>query len=412
MPEATSAEAGLWTLSARAEVDARQSAELNRDSELNAYVRNVACKVAATYCDEMRIYVMDRPFFNASMAPNGYMEVWSGLLLRARNEAELAFVLGHEIGHYAHSHSWRSFLDQKARADGAMIASLLISAAGVVAMANAGSAASVQNISNATQGLVSAVYLGSVAGMFTFSRENEHAADAYGHSAVVSAGYHASAPGDIWKRLRQETAASDFKRIRESDTRTSIFDSHPLVVERIDMLEKLSSGAPKDGVTEEQRYRAIVRPHLASWLKDELRRRDFGQTLFLLDEIDNGEDLGVINFFRGECHRLRRADGYQAAAEAAYRSAIAHPDVPAAAYRELADLAEKKGSKSEMADLLISYLERDPAARDAAFVKMRITQVRPLPAPPETSSPVQPAPAIAPAEEPAAVPNLPAEAQP
>ena len=44
------------------------------------------------------------------MAPNGVMMVWTGSLLRMRNEAQLALVLGHEFGHYRERHTlqqWR-----------------------------------------------------------------------------------------------------------------------------------------------------------------------------------------------------------------------------------------------------------------------------------------------------------------
>jgi predicted Zn-dependent protease len=95
-PLPSSVEAGLWSTSDRAERDARAAAELNADSRLNGYVRDVMCSVAPEYCNEVRIYVMDRQLFNAQVAPNGYVEVWSGLLLRAESDAELAFVLGHE----------------------------------------------------------------------------------------------------------------------------------------------------------------------------------------------------------------------------------------------------------------------------------------------------------------------------
>lgn len=97
-PNPATDEGGLWEVSAKAERGAQQSADINKDPALNAYVRSVTCKVAAPYCDDIRIYVMDREVFNAQMAPNGYSEVWTGLLLRATNEAELAFVLGHEAG--------------------------------------------------------------------------------------------------------------------------------------------------------------------------------------------------------------------------------------------------------------------------------------------------------------------------
>lgn len=414
-PSSTSPEAGLWTISDKAEIDARQSAEINRDPALNAYVKSVACRAAENYCGAMRIYLMDRPFVNASMAPNGYMEVWSGLLLRAKNEDELAFVLGHEIGHFAYSHSWQAFQDQKARADGAMVASFLISAVGVVAAVNAGTAAGVQNISNATQGLVNAVYLGAVAGMFGFSRANETEADAYGFKAIAtSSDYDPAAAAAIWRRLKLETAASDFKRVRESDTRASIFDSHPLVSERIDALDRLASGAPSHTSVSQQRYREAIRPHISAWLRDDLRRRDFGQSLFVIDQLAaNGEDLGVLNYYRGEAIRLRRSADYQAESEAAYREAISHADAPALAYRELADLAEKRGEKNEMADLLIAYLLRAPNAKDAAFAKMRIEQIKPFPVQetPPVPAHVEPDPAPILSDMPAAASPEPAPAE-
>ena len=51
------------------------------------------------------------------MAPNGMMVVWTGLLLRAQNEAQLAAVIGHEAGHYIKRHSLKTWLDAKARTD-------------------------------------------------------------------------------------------------------------------------------------------------------------------------------------------------------------------------------------------------------------------------------------------------------
>jgi predicted Zn-dependent protease len=68
-----------------------------RDPALNAYVRSVLCKVTDDYCRDVRVYIVDVPYFNASMAPNGAMMVWTGTLLRVRNEAQLALVLGPRV---------------------------------------------------------------------------------------------------------------------------------------------------------------------------------------------------------------------------------------------------------------------------------------------------------------------------
>ena len=56
------------------------------------------------------------PQFNAMMAPNGMMLVWSGLLLRVENEAQLAAILGHELGHYLERHSVEQLRAAKDRA--------------------------------------------------------------------------------------------------------------------------------------------------------------------------------------------------------------------------------------------------------------------------------------------------------
>ena len=71
-----------------------------RDPVLNAYVRKVLCRtIGDAHCAPIRLYIIRTSQFNASMAPNGMMQVWTGLLLRMDNEAQLATVLGHEMGH-------------------------------------------------------------------------------------------------------------------------------------------------------------------------------------------------------------------------------------------------------------------------------------------------------------------------
>ena len=71
-----------------------------KDKELNDYVKKVFCKLQPDYCQKIRIYITRIPAFNATMAGNGLMEIWSGALLHLENEAQLAAVIGHEFGHY------------------------------------------------------------------------------------------------------------------------------------------------------------------------------------------------------------------------------------------------------------------------------------------------------------------------
>lgn len=369
-PDPTSVEGGLWGLFDKAEQQAKAKAELNADSALNAYVRAVGCKVAEEHCADLRIYVMDRPFFNASMAPNGYSEVWSGLLLRVEDEAQLAFVLGHEFSHFAENHSIEAHQAQKSRANAALALSVGIAVLGAAAAYSAGTPQDAQTIIDATGNLIDVVYLGMIASYFAFSREHESEADRLGLGRISEIGYSAEAGAGIWRAMQAEAAVSDFPRVRKSEGKASIFNSHPLSAARVSALSAQAQTLPKGGESGRARHRAAIRPHLARWLRDDLRRRDFGQTLHLLDRLArDGEDLGVINFYRGEGYRLRRGDGDLARAREAYLAAVAHADAPPAAWRELGDIRRRDKDAAGARAAYEGYLAKAPQAEDAWLVK-------------------------------------------
>ena len=100
----------------RAERQLRRSPFLVRDKALHDYIESIACRLGKDHCPDIRVYIVRTPLFNASMAPNGMLQVWTGLLLRMDNEAQLAAVLGHEIGHYVERHSVERLRDTKTSA--------------------------------------------------------------------------------------------------------------------------------------------------------------------------------------------------------------------------------------------------------------------------------------------------------
>jgi predicted Zn-dependent protease len=352
-PDITTDEGGLWAQSDKAEMEARTKAELNRDPDLTPYVRGVACKVAAEYCDDIRVYVMDRPYFNASMAPNGYMEVWSGLMLRARSESELAFVLGHEVSHFAHGHSLAAWRTMKSRSNVGMV--LMLAGGGIVG---------------------SLLYLGVMSSVFAFSREQETEADRLSFERTVKAGYDPAAAAALWRSLREETAASDFPKTRTADTRASIFNTHPVTPDRIAALDTLAAGRSTPSEGERARYRAQIRKFLPAWLVDDLRRRDYGQTLHLINRLAaDGEDLGVLEFYKGEAFRRRRLDGDQEKALAAYVSASGHADAPVAVWRELGDMQSKAGKPAEARAAWETYLARAVDAEDRWLVEASLKKL-------------------------------------
>ncbi|MEO6171651.1 MAG: hypothetical protein ABIP02_00895, partial [Arenimonas sp.] len=88
-PAGNTDEAELWYIIDRQEEYLKKSPLLVRDPALNEYVKKVACKVTGDYCKDLRIYILDVPFFNASMAPNGVLIIWTGAFLRMQNESDL-----------------------------------------------------------------------------------------------------------------------------------------------------------------------------------------------------------------------------------------------------------------------------------------------------------------------------------
>lgn len=385
-PAPKSLEGSIWIESDKTEVNAKTSGERVRDSSLETYVQSVMDRVIGPYKGEARVYVMERPFFNASMAPNGYTEVWTGLLLRVQTEDELAFVLGHEAGHYLHSHSVTAYQSFKDGQNAALAASIIITVVAAGAMSNASSYNQIQNISNTAQTLINIVYLGSIAAFFGYSRELEGYADIYGFALATDAGYDASAGARLWRDRLDETAASDYERVRKSPTRINVFGSHPLENERVESLRSYDRNVHqgKESTPELERqlaarkaYRDQIRPYLGAWLKDDLRREDYGQTIHIINRllVDN-QDAGLLLFYRAEALRLRGTDADLKAAEVDYLEALKAPDAPLGTHRQLGEVYRKQGKTDLAVAAFEAYLKAAPDAEDAWIVEDMITTLK------------------------------------
>ena len=92
---------------------------LLRDEPLTRYVALVGNSVALqSDRPDIRYYfgVLDTDEVNAFAAPGGYVFITRGTLRLMRDEATLAGVLGHEIGHIALKHHVSAIKDQKQKA--------------------------------------------------------------------------------------------------------------------------------------------------------------------------------------------------------------------------------------------------------------------------------------------------------
>src|SRR6476660_4519707 len=188
-------EQGLWKEMDRAEEEIAGSNLLIQDPKLTGYLRDLIGTVGGPAAKDFRIYLARIPDFNAMMFPTGFAVVFSRLLLRMRNEAQLAGVIAHESGHFLRRHQIRSWRDMRRKSDifaiGAMVAGVGGAGAGVY-----------------LGDYVQLAQLGTLLSLFKYSRDMEAEADAMGAKLIAQAGYEPMEMSNIWQQLIGEENAS------------------------------------------------------------------------------------------------------------------------------------------------------------------------------------------------------------
>lgn len=360
-PAPGSTEAELWYAMDRAERELRQMPLVLEDAALTRYLRGQLCAVAGPHCDDLRLYVLEVPEFNASMAPNGATLLFTGALLRLRDESELAFLLGHEFAHYRQRHSLQQWESAK-RSTAALGAFSLVTFGAGVGLAG------------------SVAQLAGYAGMAGFSREHEREADRIGLAAAAASGFDPAAGARLWARLAEEERATAGRR------HNPVFASHPRTAERLEDTRRLAeaqSAPPPDPVeaaARRQRYLAAIGPHLDRLLRGELSRRRFATSVVVIGGLHADappEWRGHTAFYLGEAYRQRRQPGDAERAAALYAEAVASPAPPPAAFREHGFALREAGDHAGAAAALRRYLALSPEAPDRAFVERDLKRLTP-----------------------------------
>jgi predicted Zn-dependent protease len=168
-------------------------------------VRNSDAKVPFT------IKVIDSEEVNAFALPGGFFFVNSGLIMKADNEAELAGVMAHEIGHVAARHGTR----QATRGEIAQLGMIpLIFMGGWTGY-----------------GIYQAASVLVPVGFLKFSRAMESEADLLGLEYMYKAGYDPTAFVDFFEKI--ETLEK-----RKPGTMAKVFSTHPPTDARIQAAQK------------------------------------------------------------------------------------------------------------------------------------------------------------------------------
>ena len=352
-------EIGLWREDDESERRLAASPLVIQDEALNRYLKDVLCRaVGDDRCDSARIYVMREPTFNATMSPNGTMRVFSGLLLRMRNEAELAAVLGHEFGHFESRHSLNRFKAARTGTDilawGALLASM----------------SSSYDTRRAYQSLEISVY----GNLYRYNRNHEREADLLGLGYLNRSTLRPQAASSVWRNLMGEIEASAVARgLKKPKFDAIAFTaSHPPEGERADYLSALAS---PDGATRDdgaQRYREAVSTWRPVFLEDQIKLNDFGGSEYIIANLAEDGWTADLWHARGELYRTRGNQRDLIHAAQFYSNAIALDDMHAAAHRGLGLSLFKTGERSRGQQELARYLELAPDADDAKMITMML----------------------------------------
>jgi len=346
----SSVEAGLWHQSDKIERELNLSAAVIQDAALNRYVKSIQSKVAGDYNNDIRVKLLEAPVFNAGIFPNGAMFIYSGLMLRAETEDELALVLAHENAHFIENHS----LERHAAATNANVGNLVFS----VATLGYGSLVSV---------------LVAASAYSNFSKDNEHEADNQGVVRIGELGYDQNQAIDIWTNLLAEREASSNKKTKKRASKSPIFGTHPSSPERVKQMQALVTTDKSVTSQSKADYRARIRPHLLEWFEAELQQRDFGSILHLIDRMESVPgDEGKLNYIRGRVFQLRDEGDDAAKVLKAFEAAANHSDAPNTLWRDLGDVYQSSGEREKAVTAFRTYIRKDPMASDKALIEFMI----------------------------------------
>lgn len=185
------------------------------DPELQRYIESIVDLLASTTERpdiDFTATVLNSPVVNAFALPGGYVYVTRGLLALADNEAEVASVLAHEIGHVVARHSAQ-------RHSRSVLAQI-----GLVGLGIATGSGEVVNLAGT----------GTAALLQSYSRDQEFEADTLGVRYMARANFDPQAAATFLGKLQAQTRLEAALAGRpEAADEFSIMSTHPRTVDRV-----------------------------------------------------------------------------------------------------------------------------------------------------------------------------------
>ncbi len=184
--------------------------------------------------DSFTFFMINDTTVNAFAVPGGYIGVHTGLLLTAKNEAEVASVLGHEIAHVTQQHIPRMISAQKKN----LLPNLATLLAGMLIGGQA------------TEAAIAVTSARSIENQLTFTRSFEREADRIGITILANSGYDTNAMADFFVLMQQantlyETSAPQFLL------------THPITTDRIAEAKARAANLPHTAKNDNTQFTLI-----------------------------------------------------------------------------------------------------------------------------------------------------------
>ena len=170
------------------DADIRKQYGVYAHAPLQRYVQQVGERLAAKSHRPQLKYtftVLDSPEVNAFALPGGYIYITRGIMAHLNSEAELAAVLGHEIGHVTARHAVRQYSAAVAANVGFTLGSILVPELG----------------SRAGQSLLNTLSNALLSG---YGRDHELEADRLGAEYIARSDYDSKAMIEVIELLKNQ----------------------------------------------------------------------------------------------------------------------------------------------------------------------------------------------------------------
>jgi len=201
-----------------------------KDRALAVYVDGIGNRLAAVSEENGIPYtftILNDDKVNAFALPGGYVYITRGLMALAENEAEMAGVLAHEIGHVVARHTAERYSQAMATNIGINLLGILGSAVG------------------APGGVGNLVSLGAQAILQGYSREQELESDMLAVRYLSRTGYDTNAMTSFFHKMQAHGKIEAALRGEKKDADAfNIMSSHPRTVDRINQAIRLARAQP------------------------------------------------------------------------------------------------------------------------------------------------------------------------